>query len=85
MIKLKTEKNKLAPPWQECEIPFYYKGLIDREDGLLSLGLELGLVQRSGPWYKYGDIKAAGREKMLDALRDNPKALAKLREEIENG
>ena len=85
MIKLRTEKNKLAPPWQQCEVPFYYKGLIDREDGMLSLGVELGYVVRSGPWYKYGDIKAAGKEKMLEAFRANSDAFQKLKEEIEYG
>ena len=85
MIKLKTEKNKLAPPWQECEVPFYYKGLIDREDGILSLGVELGYVTRSGPWYKYEGLSMAGKEKMLDALRKNTDILQKLKEEIEYG
>lgn len=85
MIKLRTEKNKLAPPWQQCEVPFYYKGLIDREDGLLSLAVELGIVIRSGPWYKYGELKAAGKEKMLDALRANPETLEKMKNEIEYG
>ena len=85
MIKLRTDKNKLAPPWQTCEVPFYYKGLIDREDGVLSLGVELGYVIRSGPWYKYSGLKAAGRDKMLDTLRNNPDELQKLKEEIEYG
>ena len=85
IIKLRTEKNKLAPPWQKCEVPFYYEGLIDREDGLLSLGVELGFVVRSGPWYKYGGITAAGKEKMLNALRENPDVLEELKQAIEYG
>ena len=85
MIKLRTDKNKLAPPWQTCEVPFYYKGLIDREDGVLSLGVELGFVVRSGPWYKYEGISVAGKEKMLDALRKNTDILEKLKKEIEFG
>jgi recombination protein RecA len=84
-LKLKTEKNRVAPPWQECEVPFYYKGLIDREDGLISLGLELGIMERSGAWYQYKDIRAQGREKMAIELRKNPKVVAKLRKEIEHG
>jgi recombination protein RecA len=84
-IRLKTEKNKLAPPWQQCEVPFYYKGLVDREDGLLTLGVELGIVNRSGPWYVYGELKAMGKEKMLDALREDTEALEKLKKTIEYG
>lgn len=85
MIKLRTEKNKLAPPWQQCEVPFYYKGLVDREDGLLNLGVELGIVIRSGPWYKYGDVKASGKEKMLETLRNKPELLEELKKAIEYG
>lgn len=84
-LKFKTEKNKVAAPWQECEVPFYYEGLIDREDGLISLGLELDLIQKSGAWYVYKDIRTQGREKLATKLRDNPKAIAKLRKEIEYG
>ncbi len=84
-LKFKTEKNRTAAPWQECEVPFYYKGLIDREDGLIGLGVELGLVERSGAWYRYKDISAQGKEKMAVELRKNPKVSTKLRKEIEYG
>jgi len=85
LLKFRTEKNKVAPPWQECEVPFYYEGFIDREDGLLSLGLELGLVKRSGAWYTYKDTRAQGRDKLLAELREQPKLLEGLRKEIEYG
>lgn len=64
-------KNKLAPPFKRCEVEIYFGKGISYLNDLLNFGLQLGLVQRSGNWHSYGEVKLGnGKANALEFLRD---------------
>ena len=72
-IKVKVVKNKVAPPFRVCEFDMMYTGGISREGDLLDLALADKLVEKSGSWFNYGDLRLGqGRENAKQYLRDNP-------------
>ncbi|MDR3620596.1 MAG: recombinase RecA [Paludisphaera borealis] len=72
-VKVKVVKNKVAPPFRVCEFDMMYTHGISREGDILDLALVDKLVEKSGSWFNYGDIRLGqGREKAKDYLRDNP-------------
>jgi len=78
--KVKVVKNKMAPPFREVEIDIVYGKGIDRLAEIIDLGLDHGIIARSGAWFAYGDDKIGqGRDKVKDYLRENPA----MRNEIE--
>jgi len=79
-VKVKVVKNKLAPPFKEAEFDVIYGEGISKEGELLDLGEQLGIIQKSGSWYSYGDKKIGqGRERAREFLKKNPE----IAEEIE--
>ncbi len=79
--KAKVVKNKMAPPFKQAEFDILYGQGISREGGLLDLGVDNGIVRKSGAWYTYGtDQLGQGKENARTFLKDNPE----LAEEIEN-
>jgi recombination protein RecA len=79
-VKVKVVKNKLAPPFKEAEFDVIYGEGISKEGEILDLGEELGIINKSGAWYSYGDMKIGqGREKAREFLKQNKE----IREEIE--
>nr|NLD41415.1 recombinase RecA [Actinomycetales bacterium] len=78
--RVKVVKNKMAPPFKQAEFDIIYGEGISREGGLIDLGVDNGIVRKSGSWYTYeGDQLGQGKENARQFLKDNP-ALA---EEIE--
>ncbi|RPF27881.1 recombinase RecA [Georgenia muralis] len=78
--RVKVVKNKMAPPFKQAEFDILYGQGISREGGLIDLGVENGIVRKSGAWYTYeGDQLGQGKEKSRQFLKDNPE----LAEEIE--
>jgi recombination protein RecA len=72
-IKVKVVKNKVAPPFRVCEFDMMYTNGISREGDLIDLALADKLVEKSGSWFNYGDLRLAqGRENAKQYLRDNP-------------
>ena len=72
-VRVKVVKNKLAPPFKQAEFDILYGQGISREGSLLDLGVEQGLVRKSGAWYTYeGDQLGQGKENARAFLRDNP-------------
>jgi recombination protein RecA len=70
---VKVKKNKVAPPFRECEFDIMYDEGISREGDLLDLGAELGLIEKRGSYYLYKDDRLAqGRENTKQALREDP-------------
>ena len=66
-------KNKVAPPFRQAEFDIDYGEGISREGDLLDLGVEHKLVDKSGAWFTYGDLRLGqGRENAKQFLRDNP-------------
>ncbi len=71
--RVKVVKNKVAPPFKQAEFDILYGEGISREGSILDLGLEIGLVQKSGAWYGYQDLRLGqGRENTRDFLKANP-------------
>src|SRR6516165_8743823 len=72
-IKVKVVKNKVAPPFRVCEFDMMYSGGISREGDLMDLAMADKLVEKSGSWFNYGDLRLGqGRENAKQYLRDHP-------------
>ncbi|HET6374042.1 MAG TPA: recombinase RecA [Candidatus Polarisedimenticolia bacterium] len=77
--KAKVVKNKMAAPFRICEFDILYGEGISREGDLLDLGLEKGLVQKSGTWWSFGDLRIGqGRENARLFLKENADVRADL-------
>jgi len=71
--KLKVAKNKVAPPFRVVEFDILYGEGISREGDLIDLGVANKLVDKSGAWFSYGDLRLGqGRENARRFLKDNP-------------
>jgi len=82
-VKVKIVKNKVAPPFQSCEFDIMYNEGISVTGDLVDLGVETGIVKKSGNSYLYGEEKlGVGRETAKQYLRENPKLVEKIRKEI---
>ncbi len=77
--KVKVVKNKLAPPFREAEFDMMYGEGISREGNVLDLGVEQGIVEKSGTWFSYRDQRIGqGRDNARKFLRENPKIAAEI-------
>jgi recombination protein RecA len=71
--RVKVVKNKMSPPFKTAEFDILYGIGISREGSLIDLGVEQGIVRKSGAWYTYdGDQLGQGKENARTFLRDNP-------------
>src|SRR3954468_2775066 len=71
--RVKIVKNKMAPPFKQAEFDILYGHGISREGSLLDLGVDNGIVRKSGAWFTYdGDQLGQGKENARAFLRDNP-------------
>ncbi|GGG44773.1 protein RecA [Kocuria dechangensis] len=78
--RAKIVKNKMAPPFKQAEFDILYGEGISTEGGLIDMGVEQGIVKKSGAWFTYeGDQLGQGKENSRRFLKDNPE----LAEEIE--
>ena len=77
--KCKVVKNKVAPPFKVAEFDIIYGEGVSQEGCLIDLGVEYGILTKSGSWFNYGDEKVAqGREKMREYLKSNPEIKAEI-------
>ncbi len=80
-VRAKIVKNKVAPPFRQAEFDLMYGEGISREGCVLDMGVEAGIVNKSGSWFNYGEERLGqGRDAAKRALKENPD----LRNEIEN-
>jgi recombination protein RecA len=71
--RVRVKKNKVAPPFRECEFDIMYNQGISKEGDVLDLGVELDIIDKRGSFYNYKDERLAqGRENAKQALRENP-------------
>ena len=87
--RVKVVKNKMAPPFKKAEFDIVFGEGISRVGEIIDLGVEYGIITKSGSWFSYNDQKLAqGREAVKQLLRDNPELCdeieAKIREALKN-
>jgi len=81
--RVKVVKNKVAPPFKQAEFDIIYGQGISKEGSLLDVGVDVGLVKKSGAWFTYeGDQLGQGRENARNFLRDNPELAREIEDKI---
>jgi recombination protein RecA len=81
--RVKVVKNKVAPPFRECEFDIMYGEGISREGDVVDLGVNNKVVEKSGAWFSYkGERLGQGRENAKQTLRDNPEMLQRIENEV---
>jgi recombination protein RecA len=81
--RVKVAKNKVAPPFRECEFDIMYGEGISREGDLLDLAVAQRVVDKSGAWFSYkGERLGQGRENSKQLLKENPDVLKKIEREV---
>ncbi len=72
-MKVKVVKNKVAPPFRKAEFDILYGEGISRSGEIVDLGVETGIIKKSGSWFSYGGEKLAqGLAAVKQLLKDNP-------------
>ena len=81
--RVKVVKNKVAPPFRKAEFDIFYGQGISKTGEIIDLGVEAGLIKKSGSWFSYGDTKLGqGREAVRSLLDDNPELFEELESAI---
>ncbi|MGB4844448.1 MAG: recombinase RecA [Ferruginibacter sp.] len=82
-VKVKVVKNKVAPPFRQAEFDIIYGEGISKVGEIIDMGVELGIVQKSGSWFSYnGDKLGQGRESVKQLMIDNPEMANEIEEQI---
>ena len=81
--RVKVKKNKLAPPFQQCEFDILFGKGISRSGDILDLGVEANIVNKSGSWYSYKEDRIGqGRDNARTFLEEHPKMLADIESQL---
>ena len=82
-VKVKVVKNKVAPPFRQAEFDIIYGEGISKVGEIIDMGVELGIVQKSGSWFSYNNDKLGqGREAVKQLLLDNPEMANEIEDKI---
>ena len=83
LTKVKVVKNKVAPPFRRCEFEILFGEGISKLGEIVDLGVEYGIIKKSGSWFSYGESKLAqGRDGVKALLKDNPELCEELEAKI---
>ena len=81
--RVKVVKNKVAPPFRKAELDIMFGEGISKAGEIIDMGVETGIIKKSGSWFSYGDSKLAqGRDACKRLIQDNPELAAELEEKI---
>lgn len=81
--RVKVTKNKVAPPFKQAEFDIMYNEGISRTGNIVDVGVKESIVQKSGAWFSYGDIRLGqGRENAKQYLKENPKVALEIENKI---
>ncbi|MBR0062560.1 MAG: recombinase RecA [Oscillospiraceae bacterium] len=81
--RIKVVKNKVAPPFRIAEFDILYGEGISKEGSVLDLGVEKKLINKTGAWFSYGDIRIGqGRENARQFLKDNPEVCEEITQKL---
>ena len=84
-VKVKVVKNKVAPPFRQAEFDIIYGEGISKVGEIIDMGVELGIVQKSGSWFSYNSDKLGqGRDAVKKLLSDNPELMNELEGKIKD-
>jgi recombination protein RecA len=82
-VKVKVVKNKVAPPFRQAEFDIIYGEGISKVGEIIDMGVELGIVQKSGSWFSYNSDKLGqGRESVKQLMLDNPEMALEIETKI---
>ena len=82
-VKVKVVKNKIAPPFKQTEFDLMHDRGISREGDLLDLAIEDKIIDKSGAWFNYGEMRLGqGRENVKNFIRDNPALMDELSKKV---
>ena len=82
-VRVKVVKNKVAPPFRKCEFEITFGEGISKVGEIVDLGVEYGIIQKSGSWFSYGGSKLGqGRDGVKRVLKDNPELCEELEAKI---
>jgi len=78
-VRVKVQKNKVAPPFRQAEFDIMFSKGISKSGGILDIATELGLVSKSGTWFTYGDQRLGqGRENAKAYIEEHPELMETL-------
>ena len=81
--KVKVVKNKVAPPFRRAEFDIMYGAGVSKTGEIIDLGVDQGIIKKSGSWFSYGDTKLGqGRDAVKNLLADNPELMEELETKI---
>ncbi|MDY6427382.1 MAG: DNA recombination/repair protein RecA, partial [Bacteroidales bacterium] len=81
--RVKVVKNKVAPPFRKAEFDIMFGEGISRAGEIVDLGVETGIIKKSGSWFSYGDSRLAqGRDAVKKLIADNPELADELEGKI---
>lgn len=81
--KVKVVKNKVAPPFRRAEFDIMYGAGVSKTGEVIDLGVDQGIIKKSGSWFSYGDTKLGqGRDAVKNLLADNPELMEELEHKI---
>ena len=82
-VKVRVVKNKVAPPFRQCEFDLMFGEGISKLGEIIDMGVDMDIIRKSGSWFSYGDSKLAqGREALKQLLRDNPELCDEIEQKI---